>query len=319
MEHDKKDNPASALVSIIIPAYNASRFIRETLNSVLEQTYATTEIIVVDDGSSDDTREILNTYNEKITVVTQDNQGQAAARNRGARIAGGTYLSFVDADDVCDQNKIEKQVALLRLFPDAIATYCDFRIIDDRGITITGHNALEKPRPSGNILASLLYDNNISTPGLVLVKRSAWAEVSGFNEAPAHRGHEDALFWLKLALVGSFVYSPETLFSYRRHDMQETQKSDYELMRSFARAQRLMEIKSTIIRVTGESTKQFYRERLFCALIDAAWAARSNGYRKEAWRYAQFAICERPHSFAAWRSLLSSIAAVLHVGMPYRR
>ena len=98
--------------------------------------------------------------------------------------------------------------------------------------------------------------------------------------------------------------------------MQETQREDYGLTRSFARAQRLLEIEKAIVRVAGKSTTKFYRERLFGALIDATWAARNHGRRIEARRYARLAVCERPHSLVAWRSLLSSIVPALGGGTP---
>ncbi|MCD6661725.1 MAG: glycosyltransferase family 2 protein, partial [Lentimicrobium sp.] len=102
------------LVSIIIPAYNAERFIRETLDSVVNQTWPDIEVFVVDDGSRDKTVEIARTYeSEKLKVFTQKNQGACVARNKGLSMSKGKYLQFLDADDVISLDKIEKQVQVL--------------------------------------------------------------------------------------------------------------------------------------------------------------------------------------------------------------
>lgn len=110
------------LVSIIIPAYNAERFIRETLDSVVNQTWPEIEVFVVDDGSRDKTVEIARTYeSEKLQVFTQKNQGACVARNKGLSMSKGKYLQFLDADDVISLDKIEKQVQVLENAGDYMA------------------------------------------------------------------------------------------------------------------------------------------------------------------------------------------------------
>jgi len=113
--------PSTPLVSVIIPAYNATAFLGETLDSVLAQTYPNLEIIVVDDGSTDDTPDLLGSYGDRIRVLRQANSGQATARNHGAREAHGELLAFLDSDDLWDPDKIARQVELLDRFPTALA------------------------------------------------------------------------------------------------------------------------------------------------------------------------------------------------------
>lgn len=102
------------LVSVIIPAYNAERFIAETLNSVVHQTYPEIEVFVIDDGSKDKTVEIARTYeSEKLKVLVQKNQGACVARNKGLSLSKGKYIQYLDADDVLSLDKIEKQISIL--------------------------------------------------------------------------------------------------------------------------------------------------------------------------------------------------------------
>ena len=102
------------LVSVVIPNYNYARFLPEAIDSVLAQTYGQIEIIVVDDGSTDDSREILDGYGDRVTVIFQQNAGVSAARNNGVSRSRGEYLAFLDADDAWLPAKIERQIAAFR-------------------------------------------------------------------------------------------------------------------------------------------------------------------------------------------------------------
>jgi len=300
------------LVSVLIPAYNACAFIDETLDSVLKQTYPAIEVIVVDDGSTDETPALLRKYAGKINILSQPNLGQAVARNRAAQIANGTLFCFLDSDDLCDPEKIERQVALLKRFPDAVATYCDHRTIDASGVVLKESCATNGPRCSGNVLASLLYENSIVTPGLVLVRRNSWIRAGGFSEAEVHRGHEDGTFWLHLALRGPIVYSPETLLSYRQHPGQITRNHNTSLTLAESYATRLKEIAGAFGAIEAGSLKRYYLGRLLEAHLSASWFAKTNGHWRKATMYAQFAIRIAPYSIRAWRSLFGSLAAAFY-------
>jgi glycosyltransferase involved in cell wall biosynthesis len=112
--------PANPLVSVIIPVYNGAAYLRETMDSVLAQDYAPLEVLVVDDGSPDNSREILETYKDRVTILSQPNQGVAVARNTGLRSARGTYVTFLDQDDLWSRDKTTKQVARLEADPDVV-------------------------------------------------------------------------------------------------------------------------------------------------------------------------------------------------------
>lgn len=121
------------LVSVIMPAYNASATIAEAIESVLAQSVASTELIVVDDGSADDTLRVLATYGEKIRVLQQSHGGLAAARNAGFAAAHGEFIALMDADDICDSNRLAVQLDVLKQFPDAAFCCSDFSAFNAKG------------------------------------------------------------------------------------------------------------------------------------------------------------------------------------------
>src|SRR4051794_40117270 len=118
-------------VSVIIPCFNAARFVQATLESVVRQSWTDLEIIIVDDGSTDESVEIIEKFvDARIKLVRQPNQGQTAALNRGLALATGDYVQFLDADDVLDHRKIEVQLTRLQGMPFAVAT-CEWARFND--------------------------------------------------------------------------------------------------------------------------------------------------------------------------------------------
>jgi glycosyltransferase involved in cell wall biosynthesis len=127
---------ANPLVSIVIPAYNGDRFIGAALDSLFNQTYKIYEIIVIDDGSTDRTRQVLESYFDRIHYVYQDNQGVAAARNRGLKLAQGEFVVFLDQDDVCWSDKLTAQIAGFQAHPDVGIVHSGWRLIDEKNTAI---------------------------------------------------------------------------------------------------------------------------------------------------------------------------------------
>ena len=160
--------PVSApLVSIIVPAFNAERFVARALRSALGQAYPNLEIIVVDDGSTDRTAEIVRSCSDpRIRLVVQANRGQAAARNHGIRLSAGKYVTFLDADDAYLPAKVERQVAFLEATPGFQGAFCDaahFYSRDPR--TLLGRR---RGRGSGDFFRDLLHGSMINPNTLML-------------------------------------------------------------------------------------------------------------------------------------------------------
>jgi len=202
-------------VSVIIPAYNAGKYLEETVRSVLAQTYADFEIIICDDGSSDNTEEAAKSFGDpRIRYIHQKNAGVSAARNRGANISTGKYLAFLDADDLFQPANLEKKVALLEKRTDVALVFADCNVIDANGHP-TGETLTGKDE---NVLEDLLLWNGTVIPGpsSILVTRNAFEQSGGFD--PEFSTAADQDFFFRIAFKSKCVRLPEVLTSYRRHE-----------------------------------------------------------------------------------------------------
>jgi glycosyltransferase involved in cell wall biosynthesis len=195
-------------VSVVIPAYNAAAFAGRAIDSVLGQTMHDVEVIVVDDGSSDDTRNVLASYGNRLRVFSQVNAGPAAARNRGLREASGEYVAFLDADDWWLPAKLERQVALMRIRTDV-----GFCSTATRVVTQTGEPAGEwLCCPTDVPLPDLLFLRSAAISGStsgVLARRQLVLDAGGFDEAL--RGFEDPDLWIRLAARAAYACIPDPL------------------------------------------------------------------------------------------------------------
>ena len=201
-------------VSVIIPCYNYARYVREAIDSALGQTYAPLEVIVVDDGSTDSTPEILASYGDRIRVIRQQNGGAAKARNTGVTAARGESVAFLDADDVWRRRKLEVQMARLEADPSLAMVHCGVETFDARGRTLRVFlNGKE-----GRIAASLLRldPDVITAPGSnIVVRKNVAEEVGGFdNRLPLS---EDWDFCYRVAGRYPVGYAAEPLVRYRQH------------------------------------------------------------------------------------------------------
>lgn len=183
------------LVSVVIPVYNAVETIIPCVKSVLNQTYENLEIIVVDDGSTDATRMILEEYKKefcinKLRIIYQDNSGPSAARNLGVKLSKGEYIAFLDSDDQWKETKIEKQINSFRE-SNAVLVGCKCQIGEDKGI-----KSIETKNLIDISFHQLLYHNCFSTPS-VICKSNILKEIK-FNST--QRYSEDYRLWLMIAL-----------------------------------------------------------------------------------------------------------------------
>jgi glycosyltransferase involved in cell wall biosynthesis len=205
--------PDDALVSIVIPAFNAERTLEETAASALASSYPHIELIIVDDGSTDATAEIarsLAARDRRVRLVQRSNGGLPAALNTGFSEARADYVARLDADDVWHPDKLARQMALARRDPDAAFIYTFFRYIDEQGMVVRDGPAPRFPRRA---LARGIHETIIGTGSSVVLKRSAVAEVGGFNES--WRTWEDLLMQLKVSARHPIAFVPEFLVGYR--------------------------------------------------------------------------------------------------------
>ncbi|MBI2995188.1 MAG: glycosyltransferase [Candidatus Melainabacteria bacterium] len=203
-------------VSIIIPTYNRENFISETIESVLNQTFKDFEIVIINDGSTDNTKKKLEKFNTKIKLINQANSERAVSRNNGVKNSNGEYIAFLDSDDLWEKDKLEKQVEILDKYKDMVLVYSQCSRINENGIKIkTAKRQLEGY--SGNIFEKLLLRNIISSP-TPLVRRDFFEKTIGFQTQ--YVPYEDWEFWLRFSLFGKFYFIPERLARYRIHPEQ---------------------------------------------------------------------------------------------------
>jgi glycosyltransferase involved in cell wall biosynthesis len=202
-------------VSVIIPNYNYGRFLREAIDSALGQTHPPHEVIVIDDGSTDESREILESYGMRIRVHYQQNEGVGAARNKGAEMATGEVLAFLDADDLWAPAKIEKQLADLESKPNVGLVHCGLQYIDENGRQ--GDEYLVGRE--GEVAEDLLrFEPVISGPGgTSLIPRSVFLGVGGYDTNKDLHPSEDWELSYRIATKYRFAFVPEPLLFYRQH------------------------------------------------------------------------------------------------------
>lgn len=206
------------LVSIVIPVYNGADYLGLAIESALAQSYANTEIIVVNDGSDDNgaTREVARGYGSRIRYVEQENGGVAAALNRGIAEMKGTYFSWLSHDDVYHPQKVERQVEYLRLSEDEeVVSFTALTIIDGEGQLLREHFV-----PVRWLREVVLTVLSTSMNGCaLLVPRVHFDRVGLFDTAL--KTVQDNDMWLRMALAGvRFAYIREPLVGSRRHDRQ---------------------------------------------------------------------------------------------------
>ena len=207
--------------SVIIPAYNGERFIGETIQSVLAQTYKAAEIIVVDDGSSDNTATVVKQYSGQIAIsyVRQQNQGPSAARNHGVSLARGDWIAFLDADDLWYSNKLQTHRDYIRNNPDVALFWCDMDNIDE-------HGQARRDSKGTDPLAQIIFDRPVCPlPSAVVMRKNIFDLTMGFNTVL--RCYEDVEYFFRLANAFPVMFMPERLFAYRKYEKQ----SDYLRMR----------------------------------------------------------------------------------------
>ncbi len=202
-------------VSIVIPTFNRAHLIGETLDSVLAQTYHDWEIIVVDDGSTDNTAAVIACYGTAVHYIRQPNAGQGAARNTGIRAACGDYIAFLDSDDLWLPDKLDRQMQVLDSTASAWV-YCDGYEFDGVTGRILGTVGQNNRLYTGDVLEPLVWGNFVASP-TPLVRRSVFAEVGYFDEAPILRNREDWDMWLRIAARYPIELVAEPLVRYRVH------------------------------------------------------------------------------------------------------
>lgn len=199
-------------VSVVTPTYNRAHHLTQTINSVLYQTYRDLEVIVVDDGSTDETRDVVQQFaNCRIKYIYQENQERSVARNTGIKTSEGEYIAFLDSDDLWLPNKLEVQVPILDRQDRVGLVYSDIQLIMPGGHFVSHH---PYPFYQGNVTKYLILRNFVPSP-TPLIRRECLAQVGFFDSAMVPS--EDRDLWLRISRAYEFAYVDQVLSRYKVH------------------------------------------------------------------------------------------------------
>lgn len=202
----------SPLVSVVIPAYNHAAYLTETIRSALNQTFRDFEVVVVDDGSSDDTPDVAASFGEEIRYIRQANSGMAGSRNTGIQAARGQFIGFLDDDDLWEPTYLAEVMSIMQSDHEIAACYVGVQIIDGDGELLS--QVSTKTVLSGT-LYDVLIDGGFFPPSTVTVRKTCLNEVGLFDRNL--QGYADWDMWLRISRRFRIVGIPRVLVRYRVH------------------------------------------------------------------------------------------------------
>lgn len=268
------------MISVIIPTFNHSRFVSDAINSVLAQTYKNLEVIIVDDGSTDNTREVLKKYGSKIKYIYQNNKGLSAARNIGIKFSKGEFIAILDADDIWLSRKLELQMKMMEECTSSTGVVsCGVYIIDEEGKIIkefVRKNYLSKI----NFFNELIIKNIVSGGGsCALIRRVCFEKVGMFDENL--KSAEDWDMWLRISKYFDIKYVEIPLVKIRvsERSMSSPINVSKMLKNELQVLKKVFSDKS--LKKKWCIKRKSYSYRYFCA----AWAFNEIGKKKEAFYY----------------------------------
>lgn len=276
-----------SLVSVIIPVFNGETYIVETIESVLNQTYPSFELIVVDDGSTDDTQHILQAYHTRLRYVYQSNSGVSAARNYGLSLARGEYIVFLDADDVLLPTKLADQVTCLDQESTVGSVHSGWHLIDSQGKCI---DTVEPWREAPQLdLAAWLTWCPFYLPAMLF--RRGWLERTGGFD-PTLPQAEDVDMLLRMSLLGcTTTWLQQPTVCYRQHEgstmqngLQQAENITRVMTNFFARPELPIQI------------RQLENTILFNTFMWCVWHMYDTGYTTEIAPYLRQSRAYAPHS-----------------------
>lgn len=207
-------NDNRSLVSVILPTYNCAHFLPDSIGSVVSQTYDLYEIIVVDDGSTDNSKEVLNPFMQKIKYIhLEQNRGLPTARNIGIQSAQGKYIAFLDADDLWLPEKLQTDIEYFNKHPDIGMVYSRHTNIDEKGCVLNGDG--KRRLPSGNIFIQLFSEQNFIICSSVVVRKEVF-ETTGFFDEQLFNC-QDWDMWLRIAFYFKISGIDKPLVKYRHN------------------------------------------------------------------------------------------------------
>jgi len=245
------------LVSIIIPVYNTEKYIKETILSVINQSYQDWELIIIDDGSTDGSAEIIQAIDDKrVKYYYQQNASQAVARNRGIKLAKGEFIAFLDADDLWEPSKLERQLGLFDNGKVGL-TYTNCSTIDSSSSIQEAD--CETNFYKGNVYETIISGNIVSNSSVIVRSEILSSNELWFRER--RKGVEDWDLWIRIAKVTEFDYIQDSLLKYRVHP--DNTSSDEVLMKN----SQLQTIKDLMNSIRCDASCSKKRKRYLSSIV----------------------------------------------------
>jgi len=267
-----------ALVSIIMPAYNAELFIEEAIESVISQTYINWELIIVNDGSTDNTRTIVEKFlleDNRIKLINQENKRLGAARNTGFKNATGFFVAFLDSDDLWLPSKLEIQIDFLSKNPNIDVVFSGgYTFFEDKNIKLDYHlSTITGFYPGKDMFSRLFNENEI--PVLSVVLKRSWIENIGLQDEDKYaKGSEDLDYWLRLAKADAEFYGlANKLFIYRVHSAGMSAQVSFQKFSTF---------NILIKNFDSDVIDKIQRKKVFFKFVDLIKGLKKSGYVNEA-------------------------------------
>ena len=263
-------------VSVIIPTYNCERFLKQTVDSALAQTYREHEVIVVDDGSTDRTPALMATYDQTVRYIRQSNQGASAARNLGVAHSTGEFIAYLDADDVWMPHKLEQQVKFLDAHPRCGLVHSEVAVIDEQNQVLHQRFNAETGRqvPQGQCIRDLLERAHIQTL-TVVERRAAFDQAGEFDRRLPVA--QDYLHWISVALTGweiGYIAEPLGQYRWRKGSLMASPKR---LLEDYARIGEILLRERGIEQSMGAETADRVRTQVFRTHRQLAYLERQEG------------------------------------------
>ncbi len=292
-------------VSVIIPTYNCARFLVRTIDSVLRQTYQDFEVIVVDDGSTDETQELMARFGDPVHYVYQENQGASAARNVAVSRARGEFIAYLDADDLWTPEKLLRQVEYLDAHPTCGFVHTEVSVIDeDDQILYTRFNQETKRAvPQGHCLRDVLLRSHIQTL-TVMERRSVFEKAGNFDlRLPIA---QDYLHWIHVVLreyeVG-YLSEPLGQYRWRGGSLMSSQRR---LLEDFVKIYEILLTEQGLERSHGAEMGQIVSRQMYATQRQLAYVERQECLTAAARRRIRSLIRRRPLRFELYLDLFKT-------------
>lgn len=288
-------------ISVIITAYNSKEYVTAAIESAIQQTYENIEILVIDDGSTDNTETIINRFMPKVRYVKQENGGPSSARNLGIEKSSGEFLAFLDADDVWMPEKLHEQAAVLRKYESIGMVTCGRIHMDQRGVLVDSFVPSVNGLSSNSLIEALAIGNTIGGASAALIKRSVFDACGIFDRNL--RVSEDTDMWIRIAGKYDIKCVEKPLFYYRVVANSQSANAKKNIDNQCQLTNRLLK--------QGIINRAIWRKALSYKYFCAAWSSLQYNQRKDAFLYIARSFWATPAKFMRNREMMGLAIKIL--------